>query len=31
MLGPVDNGSPNANLVKQPDELGGVETQPPMC
>jgi hypothetical protein len=29
MLGSVTNGSPYGNLIKQPDEIGRLETQPP--
>jgi len=29
MLGSVDNGSPSSSTIKQPDEIGGVETQSP--
>jgi uncharacterized glyoxalase superfamily protein PhnB len=27
MIGSVDNGRPSAELMKQPDEIGGAETQ----
>jgi uncharacterized glyoxalase superfamily protein PhnB len=29
MIGPVDNAAPAAKLFKQPDEIGGAETQSP--
>jgi len=29
MIGSTDNASPSSGLMKQPDELGGVETQAP--
>jgi uncharacterized glyoxalase superfamily protein PhnB len=29
MVGSVDNGTPVSNLLKQPDEIGGAETQAP--
>lgn len=29
MLGSVDNGSPSSSQMKQPDEIGGAETQSP--
>jgi uncharacterized glyoxalase superfamily protein PhnB len=29
MVGSVDNGTPGSNLLKQPDEIGGAETQSP--
>lgn len=29
MLGSVDNGTPSSKFTKQPDEIGGAETQAP--
>ena len=29
MIGSVDNGTPSSKMVKQPDEIGGAETQSP--
>jgi uncharacterized glyoxalase superfamily protein PhnB len=29
MVGSVDNGAPSSKLLKQPDEIGGAETQTP--
>src|SRR5580704_9264407 len=29
MVGSVDNGTPSSKLLKQPDEIGGAETQTP--
>jgi len=29
MIGSVDNGTPSSKLLKQPDEIGGAETQTP--
>jgi uncharacterized glyoxalase superfamily protein PhnB len=29
MVGSLNNGTPESNLVKQPDEIGGAETQSP--
>ena len=29
MVGSVNNGTPSSNLLKQPDEIGGAETQTP--
>ncbi len=29
MLGSIDNGSPSSKRMKQPDEIGGAETQSP--
>jgi uncharacterized glyoxalase superfamily protein PhnB len=29
MVGSVNNGAPSSKLLKQPDEIGGVETQTP--
>ena len=29
MVGSVDNGSPSSKLMRQPDEIGGAETQAP--
>ena len=29
MVGSVNNGTPVSNLLKQPDEIGGAETQTP--
>jgi len=29
MLGSVDNGTPSSKMTKQPDEMGGAETQSP--
>jgi uncharacterized glyoxalase superfamily protein PhnB len=29
MIGSVDNGTPSSHLLKQPDEVGGAETQTP--
>jgi uncharacterized glyoxalase superfamily protein PhnB len=29
MVGSVDNGTPSSKLSKQPDEIGGAETQSP--
>ena len=29
MIGSVENGTPSSRLVKQPDEIGGAETQTP--
>jgi len=29
MIGSIDNGTPSSKLLKQPDEIGGAETQTP--